>query len=45
VLYLGQEDTFSAALACGHRMLEELAMPHRKKTGAIHEFTTADVSK
>jgi hypothetical protein len=36
VLYLGQEDTFSAALACGHTMLEELAMPHRKRIGAIH---------
>jgi hypothetical protein len=45
VLYLGQEDTFSAALACGHTMLEDLAMRHRKKTGEIHEFTTADFSK
>ncbi|MGZ7075270.1 MAG: hypothetical protein ACXVJL_04665 [Candidatus Angelobacter sp.] len=45
VLYLGQEDTFAAALACGHRQLEQLATPHRKKTGAIYEFTTADTLK
>lgn len=40
VLYLGQEDTFAAALASGHRQLEQLATPHRKKPGAIYEFTT-----
>ena len=45
VLYLGQEDTFAAALSSGHRQLEKLATPHRKKTGAIYEFTTADTLK
>lgn len=38
VLYLGQEDTFSAALESGYRHLEELAALRPKKTAAIYEF-------
>ena len=38
VLYLGQEDTFAAALESGYRHLEELAEPQPKKTAAIYEF-------
>jgi hypothetical protein len=38
VLYLGQEDTFAAALESGYRHLEELAAAHPKKTAAIYEF-------
>lgn len=38
VLYLGQEDTFAAALESGYRHLEELAASHPKKTAAIYEF-------
>ena len=41
VLYLGQEDSFAAALECGHRHLEELAAAHREKHRAIYEFATA----
>jgi len=40
VLYLGQENSFAAALECGHRHLEELAAAHREKHRAIYEFTT-----
>src|SRR5579859_2530127 len=40
VLYLGQENSFEAALECGHRHLEELAAAHREKHRAIYEFTT-----
>jgi hypothetical protein len=38
VLYLGQENTFAAALESGYRHLEELARPQPKKTAAIYEF-------
>jgi hypothetical protein len=38
VLYLGQEDTFAAALASGYRHLQELAASPPKKTAAIYEF-------
>jgi len=40
VLYLGQENSFAAALECGHRYLEELARTHREKHRAIYEFAT-----
>lgn len=40
VLYLGQENSFTAALECGHRHLEELAAARREKHCAIYEFTT-----
>ena len=38
VLYLGQEDTFAAALESGYRHVEELAASPAKKTAAIYEF-------
>jgi hypothetical protein len=38
VLYLGQEDTFAAALESGYRHLEELARARPRKTAAIYEF-------
>ena len=38
VLYLGQEDTFAAALESGYRHVEELAGARPKKTAAIYEF-------
>lgn len=40
VLYLGQENSFAAALECGHRHLEELAAARREKHRAIYEFAT-----
>ena len=40
ILYLGQEDTFAAALESGYHHLEELARPQPKKTAAIYEFKT-----
>jgi hypothetical protein len=45
VLYLGQEDSFAAALESGHRHLEELAGAHREKHRAIYEFTTTSALK
>lgn len=42
VLYLGQENTFAAALESGYRHLEQLVRPQPKKTGAIYEFKTPD---
>ena len=38
VLYLGQEGSFAAALACGYRYVEELAGPRPNKAAAIYEF-------
>ena len=40
ILYLGQEDTFAAALESGYHHLEELARPQPKKPAAIYEFKT-----
>ena len=45
VLYLAQEDSFAAALECGHRHLEELAAVHRSKQPAIYEFATTRALK
>ena len=38
VIYLGQEDSFAAALETGYRHLEELAKPHHEQIGAIYQF-------
>jgi hypothetical protein len=38
VLYLGQEDTFAAALESGYRRLEELAGARPRKPAAIYQF-------
>jgi hypothetical protein len=38
VLYLGQEDSFAAALESGYCHLEELAGARSKKPAAIYEF-------
>ena len=45
VLYLAQENSFAAALECGHRHLEELAAAHREKHRAIYEFATTRALK
>jgi hypothetical protein len=45
VLYLGQENSFAAALEYGHRHLEELAATRREKHPAIYEFTTTRALK
>lgn len=45
VLYLGQENSFAAALECGHRHLEELAAAHREKHRAIYAFATTRALK
>lgn len=42
VLYLGQENTFAAALEAGYHHLEKLARPQPKKTAAIYEFKAPD---
>ena len=38
VLYMGQENTFAAALESGYHNLEELTKPQPKKAAAIYEF-------
>lgn len=45
VLYLGQEDTFDAALESGQRLLQRLVAPHRPKADAIYEFATVEALK
>ena len=45
VLYLTQENSFAAALECGHRHLEKLAAAHREKHRAIYEFATTRALK
>jgi len=45
VLYLGQEDTFDAALESGQRLLHRLVAPHRPKADAIYEFATVEALK
>jgi hypothetical protein len=45
VLYLRQENSFAAALECGHRHLEALAGAQREKHGAIYEFATTRTLK
>ena len=42
ILYLGQENSFAAALESGYHHLEQLAKPQPKKTAAIYEFKTPD---
>jgi len=45
VLYLGQEDTFSAALENGRRQLKRLVAAHRPNAGAIYEFASVEALK
>jgi hypothetical protein len=42
VLYLGQENSFAAALESGYRHLEQLTKPRAKKAAAIYQFKAAD---
>jgi hypothetical protein len=42
VLYLGQENSFAAALESGYRHLEQLVRPQPRKTAAIYEFKSPD---
>src|ERR1041385_5965325 len=44
VLYLGQENTFDAALE-SERLLQRLVAPHRPKADAIYEFATVEALK
>lgn len=45
VLYLGQEDTFGAALENGRRQLKRLVAAHRPNAGAIYEFASVEALK
>jgi hypothetical protein len=45
VLYLGQEDTFGAALENGRRQLKRLVAAHRPSAGAIYEFASVEALK
>jgi hypothetical protein len=38
VPYVGQEESFDAALECGHHLLGELARPHPERANLIYEF-------
>jgi hypothetical protein len=43
VLCLRQEDTFAAAVECGHHQLERLVKPHWPKIGAIYELAQPEI--